>query len=269
MSVQWFLEEDFKKILHTGSEAQPHTLLLGYPWLDHNIPPPAGKPHGPSHSWCVWCKKAKKRGESSVSPEQLLHSGTFCVARVARGKVAVHADHREHGHSPQQGAQLHYSPTPHEGAVALVTQDHPDDDLHVGQGENKDDPGQHLWSTRGWIMSYSHQRFSIDSCFCTNGDVTVDSQWGHLLRSHWPSGDMDSAPPWPLCRPPLHCPSPWEPPWPAEICEMEQRSIHRSVASTRLVHHSVCLRVCVCVSRQLRWFRLVWKVFWWSVDIFF
>ncbi|KAG7278808.1 hypothetical protein CRUP_019114 [Coryphaenoides rupestris] len=42
------------------------------------------------------------------------------------------------------GAQLHYGAAPHQGAVSLVAQDHPDGHLHVGQRENEHDPRQHL-----------------------------------------------------------------------------------------------------------------------------
>ncbi|TNN68941.1 hypothetical protein EYF80_020802 [Liparis tanakae] len=47
------------------------------------------------------------------------------------------------------GAQLHYRSAPHEGAVALVAQDQADDHLHVGERENKQDPGQHLVEGEG------------------------------------------------------------------------------------------------------------------------
>lgn len=78
---------------------------------------------------------------------QLKHvrlGGTPCVANIARLKESVDADQREHGQSPEHGAQLHHSPTPHEGAVAFIPQNHPDDDLNIGQAQNKQDPGQYL-----------------------------------------------------------------------------------------------------------------------------
>lgn len=69
---------------------------------------------------------------------------TFSVTRIAGLEESVNADEREHGNGSDHGAQLHHRPAPHEGTVALVPQDHPDDDLHVGQGQDEQDPGDHL-----------------------------------------------------------------------------------------------------------------------------
>ena len=69
---------------------------------------------------------------------------TLGVTSITRPEKSIHTDQWEHGYSTDHGAQLHYCSTPHEGTVAFIPQDHPYDDLHVGQGQDKQDPGQHL-----------------------------------------------------------------------------------------------------------------------------
>lgn len=74
----------------------------------------------------------------------MVPSGAAGAAWVPGGEQAVDADQREHGDRSQQGAELHHRSAPHEGAVTFVPQDHPNYDLHVGQREDEEDPGQHL-----------------------------------------------------------------------------------------------------------------------------
>jgi len=97
-----------------------------------------------------------------------MSSFTSGVARVPGWEEAVHADHGKHGHGSQQGAQLHYRSAPHEGAVALVSQDQADDHLHVGESENKQDPGQHL----------------VEGGKPINISMTEWGVWGTQWRSH-------------------------------------------------------------------------------------
>lgn len=154
-----------------------------------------------------------------------LHSGTSCVARVSWWEEAVHADYRKHGHRPQQGAQLHHSATPHEGAVALVAQDHADDHLHIGQSENKEDPGQHLWSRWRWVFT-SWGLLMLCCCWFLSIQkwreqrLAVYSQWWYHLRIHSPAAGMDSALPCPLYRLQPHCLLVWAPPSAAGTCEV-------------------------------------------------
>lgn len=134
----------------------------------------------------------------SVSSVFFVTSGAFCVARVSGWKVVIHTDQRKHGHSSQQRAQLHYSSTPHEGAVAFITEDHPNNHLHIGQGENKEDPGQHLWNRSRWVLLcfclsqgkevqlVSQQEtlwivWVTDVYQCTHNDNTT---WG-IINQHW------------------------------------------------------------------------------------
>lgn len=154
-----------------------------------------------------------------------LHSGTSCVAWVSWWEEAVHADHRKHGHRPQQGAKLHHSAAPHEGTVALVAQDHADDHLHIGQSENKEDPGQHLWSRWRWVFTSSG--LLVLRCFWflsiqkwRKQSLAVYSQWWHHLRTHSPAAGMDSALPCPLYRFQSQCPLVWGSPLAAETCEV-------------------------------------------------
>lgn len=153
-----------------------------------------------------------------------LHSGTSCVAWVSWWEEAVHTDHRKHGHRPQQGAQLHHSAAPHESAVALVAQDHADDHLHIGQSENKEDPGQHLWSRWGWVLTSSGLLMLCCFWFLSiqkwrKQSLAVYSQWRHRLRIHSPAAGMDSALPCPWYRLQSHCLLVWASPLAAETCE--------------------------------------------------
>lgn len=90
------------------------------------------------------CSVSRKRVEA-------LH-WTLSVARVTWLKKSIDTDKREHGYGANHGAQLYYRSAPHEGAVALIPQNNPDDDLHIGQGENEEDPGQHLQSEKRWVL---------------------------------------------------------------------------------------------------------------------
>lgn len=62
------------------------------------------------------------------------------------------ADQWEHGYGTNHGAKLHYCSTPHQGTVALIPQNHTDDDFHIGQGQHKQDPGQHLQQKKVNLM---------------------------------------------------------------------------------------------------------------------
>lgn len=69
---------------------------------------------------------------------------TLGVASITWPEKSINTDQWKHGYSTKHGAQLHYSPTPNESTVALISENHTNDDLHIGQWQDKQDPGQHL-----------------------------------------------------------------------------------------------------------------------------
>lgn len=66
------------------------------------------------------------------------------ITWVTRLEETIYVYQWEHCKSPNHGAKLHHRSTPHQGAVTLVTQNYSNDHLHIGQGEDKKDPGPHL-----------------------------------------------------------------------------------------------------------------------------
>lgn len=141
------------------------------------------------------------------------HLGTVWVTRVTWWKEAVHADHRKHGHSSQQGAQLHHSATPHEGAVALITQDHCDHHFDIRQSQNKGCPGEHLCGGEGIMKRFLSFRVA-QTC-------RWYSRWRRRRRHLRPrAGDTDSGPPCSLNKLQLCCQVLWELPSTTEICSI-------------------------------------------------
>lgn len=70
------------------------------------------------------------------------------AAEISRLEEVVDVHQWEHDQGAHQGAELLHRSVPHEGAVAVAPEDHPQHHLDIGKHPNKEHPGDDLLAER-------------------------------------------------------------------------------------------------------------------------